>query len=119
MRRLKYNPFQKPVNFGEYDHNSNSFILDKDIKEGFYFIVIKSVSLSEFYSCSMFINSKLDDYKSISAFMEFNLNEGLFALQYLPVEGKNEINTIDSAYDHIDISGTGSEDFIIELYKIA
>lgn len=68
MRRMDYCRFANPVNFGEYDDQQNAFVLDKNIEDGIYLLVIKDGSNSTFYS-SILVNLNGDYYNGSSGIM--------------------------------------------------
>lgn len=104
MRRMNYDRFAKPANFGEWDNENAKFVLDKKIDEGIYLFKIKSVDDDEYNSIG-FIEIKQDaHYHYSSGFMSYELGD----LDYLVYNG----------VDALTVNNGSSEGTIIYLYKL-
>lgn len=71
MRRMNYDRFAKPFNFGEYDAENVKFLLDKDIEDGFYMGYVNDEANGEISPFILKVDKKLEYYSS-SVFYEAN-----------------------------------------------
>lgn len=111
MRRMDYCRFANPVNFGEYDDQQNVFVLDKDIEDGIYLVVIKDEPNSSFYSSTL-VNLNGDSYDGCSGMMK-DLESGETFYLVMSANRKHLITvSINGGYATLALGD------IIYLYKL-
>ena len=112
MRRMNYNPFEKPFASGVF--NQNRFVIDKPLElESIYFIMIYSEPDSSIAFLSTYSNNKTNNNFHSTAFQDVDLNDqySLFWLDY--ALGKNkEINMGG-------LNGPSNFERTIYIYKIS
>lgn len=112
MRRMNYDRFAKPVNFGEFDTENSRFVLDKPLEKGFYSIVITDSEEAETSTASLCINDRTD-YASSTVFRIFSDNS-TFCFIEVPKDTRQYARVLDIEGNY----PTVHEGLIIELYKL-
>lgn len=112
MRRMNYDRFAKPVNFGEYDYSNGRFLLDKPLEEGFYSIVIIDSEEAETSTASLFITDKTD-FASSTVFKIFSDDS-----TYGYIEVSKEHRQYAGVYDINGNHPEAHDGLIIKLYKL-
>ena len=113
MRRMNYNPFETPFASGKVDVNNKCFILDKDLEEGFYILLIYSFADDEYLPAFMIISSDVNISSSSSVIHPLAYqNTGV-----LEFSG-NIKNKINIKYEN-DLDPFILEDSTINVYKIS
>ena len=113
MRRMNYNPFEKPFASGEYNPAKKRFLLDKPLTEGFYLLVIYEFGDDEYLNAIITItSSNVITSTSSQTFSSFYQDEICFSVT---PSYKNEIEVRyqNSSNEYV---GEGST---ISVYKIA
>ena len=111
MRRMNYNPFEKPFASGVYDVSLNQFILDKSLESGhLYYARIMSSSL-ESQTCCLIDTSKNNYAIKTSPFTFLN-NQGFYDAftgsiidNYLTID--KDVNT-----------PTSDENYLVYIYQL-
>lgn len=112
MRRMDYDRFAKPTNFGEWDAENTQFVLDKELDEGFYSGVIKFPSGAGFFYIDTFTIS-ISDRKSYSSAFISPDNANIEFVVY-DSNDKKHLKLFDA-----DAAPTEHGDgLIIEIYKL-
>ena len=116
MRRMNYNPFEKPFASGEYsvDLNLSRFVLDKPLEEGFYFISIYDYNNDDYLSGVLNIATISDGVASSSSLMCANNGNYSTYLVYQQESPQPYLNIrdVDNA------NGSLSENSTISIYKL-
>ena len=111
MRRMNYNPFEKPFASGEYDVNNNLFLLDKNLDEGFYFLVIYEFTNDEFISTIISTTTGVYSFTSPYIRSRFNQSGAVVSID------STNANKIYIYYDN-DLDKFISEGSTISVYKL-
>ena len=109
MRRMNYNPFEKPFASGEVNENSEYILLDRNLESGIYFLDIYFSSDS--YSITSSIKIDISKPSCTSVISSPGYLTDCFSLAY-DLEALNKLN-IYSTNASMLLGST------ITLYKIA
>lgn len=107
MRRMNYDRFAKPTNFGEWNSQQSKFVLDKPLEYGLY-------------KCDL----ALDDGEVTHIIFELLINQykgvGEFSQSFIYIGGDLTIVLYDNFNQVITLDGTISpyESAILYLYKL-
>ena len=113
MRRMNYNPFEKPFASGEYDVNNKLFLLDRNFDEGFYFLVIYNFDYDEFLSTIILIARGEGVYSSTSPYIKSHFVQNGITINI----GEAGTNKVYIFYDN-DLDPILSEGSTISVYKL-
>lgn len=113
MRRMNYNPFEKPFASGEYDVNNKLFLLDKKLDEGFYLLVIYSFDNDEFLSTIISITTGEGVYSYTSPYIKSRYVQNGITINIL----ETGTNIVYIFHDN-DLNPILSEGSTISVYKL-
>lgn len=103
MRRMNYDRFANPTNFGEWDNENDKFVLDKPIEEGVYYLTIQDEAVEGLSAGIITINN---DWYCASTTLWDTGADGKFIVVYL--DGNVSLSTDSSKPTQC----------IIKLYKL-
>ncbi len=115
MRRMNYNPFEKPFASGELNKDANTqfFVLDKNLEVGFYIITIYDYEFDEYLTALLNVVVFEDGVSSTSSLMR-SKNSGYAA--YLQVGDSVPNNLLWVYYN--EAGNSISDGSTVNIYKL-